>query len=205
MKITAITKFKNAILFEALEKLGWNQNELARKTNLDPSQVGRIINMQNTPTQAIANKIQAALGEQGVFIDMDEAFPKGFNGFGKRSPKFVQTKEVSPHSLIEYQQNLMEECNSETKYLVVQALGNASISEREKEAITLSYLDSQTDEEISKVMNVHRGTVSMLRRKGMGKIMRNSWNMKLFKEAKLAMENDYQEKRILLNLIPNKA
>lgn len=84
MKISAITKFKNGQLWEALKVAGWTQTELARKTGLSKYRIGLIINMQIRPSDDEIAKIQAAFGDNNIYLNAEEAWPLGFKGLGKR-------------------------------------------------------------------------------------------------------------------------
>jgi len=69
MEITAITKFKHGGLFKALRKLGWSQNELARRTGLSPNWIGQIINLHTRPSRQQADAIQKAFGDAGEYLE----------------------------------------------------------------------------------------------------------------------------------------
>jgi transcriptional regulator with XRE-family HTH domain len=97
MRITAITKFKHGVLKEALDKLGWSQSELARRCGIAQSELGRIINLKKRPSEERALKIQRAFGDAGVFIDIEEAWPDGFEGID--IPEIKETREVDMQSI----------------------------------------------------------------------------------------------------------
>jgi len=93
MKVTAITKFKQGDLYNALKKLGWTQAELARRSGVSPEAIGCALNLRNKPSPSRIAKIQKAFGEAGVFIDVLSIWPEDFKGLDK-SVTVEQTKEV---------------------------------------------------------------------------------------------------------------
>lgn len=93
MQITAVTKFKHGILFNALKQLKWSQSDLARETGIHPSAIGLICNLKTRPTISQANKIQNTLGVNGIYIDVTEAWPETFIGF-KTKIVIEQTQEI---------------------------------------------------------------------------------------------------------------
>lgn len=98
MKITAITRYKHATLYLLLRKLKWTQSELARRADVCPTHIGRIINMTHRPTKDVVDKIQAAFGAVGEYLDVLEAWPEEFhmprNGFRNE-----QTADIDPEWL----------------------------------------------------------------------------------------------------------
>src|SRR5262252_2136361 len=105
MKVTAITRFKQGDLFALLEKLGWNQAELARRTGMNPSTVGNIINMRQRPSLAQARKIYDVFEEAGEFFDLMQVWPEHFKGFPIRI-EVVQTQELTEEQLEGYRDYL---------------------------------------------------------------------------------------------------
>ena len=99
MQITAITKYKHGGLYGVLKRLGWNQSELARKSSLTPQLVGKIINLHARPTADHANKIQAAVGLAGEFLDVLAEWPEAFSI--KVGYKAEQTADIELERLID--------------------------------------------------------------------------------------------------------
>ncbi len=104
MRITAITRFKEATIHALLRKLNWSQSELARRSGIHPVTVGEFINLRRKPTQEQANKIQTAFGEAGEFVDVVSLWPESFNGF-RESLIIEQTKEVPEHLLLDFMEH----------------------------------------------------------------------------------------------------
>jgi len=94
MKITAITKFKHGSLWAVLKQLEWTQSELARQCGMRPTTIGKIINLQQRPTEKEANTIQRVLGEHGIYFDPTQEWPETFRGLPKRIT-IEQTKDVT--------------------------------------------------------------------------------------------------------------
>jgi len=93
MKVTAITKFKNGILWEMLKKLGWTQSELGRRSGISAQTIGDYLNLKNKPSPLQIDKIQKAFGEAGEFLDCSAIWPENFVGL-KKSLVVEQTREV---------------------------------------------------------------------------------------------------------------
>ena len=93
MKITAITKFKEGVIWSLLKKHNWTQSDLARKAGICPSRMGQIINLRRKPTPEQANKIQKAFAKAGDAIDVMAIWPESFRGFEK-SLVIEQTRDI---------------------------------------------------------------------------------------------------------------
>jgi transcriptional regulator with XRE-family HTH domain len=98
MKVAAITRYKQGDLWVLLKKLGWSQTELARRSGIGVLMIGRIINMHQRPSKANADAIQKAFGDAGEYIDIMDAWPETFAGFG-RSLVVDQVEDIAPHEL----------------------------------------------------------------------------------------------------------
>ncbi len=99
MKITAITRYKHGQLWAVLQRLGWSQTELARRTGLTNRVVGFIMNLVRRPTEEQANAIQQALGAVGEYFDVLSEWPETFQGL-KPGYKVEQTEEVEMERLL---------------------------------------------------------------------------------------------------------
>jgi transcriptional regulator with XRE-family HTH domain len=99
MRVAAVTRFKQGDLYEALKELGWSQSELARRSGINPSQIGTYINMTVRPPLKRIIQIAKAFAEAGKTIDLDRLWPKSFAGIGK-SREHVFVKDVPEDRLI---------------------------------------------------------------------------------------------------------
>lgn len=106
MKIAAVTRFKNGALFVLLQKLGWTQSELARRCGIDCSRISDFCTLKRKPSEDCANKIQAAFGEAGEYLDVLEAWPEGFIPL-KKALVVNQIKEVELDAL-QYAEHIRE-------------------------------------------------------------------------------------------------
>lgn len=107
MKITQISKLKNGTLYEALQKAGETQRSFALKCGLSIVEFGEYCNMTRVPTEKKAYIISLAFGNLGVYIDIDQAFPAGFKGVGRKYLKKVQTVDIPDNLMIEFEENMM--------------------------------------------------------------------------------------------------
>jgi transcriptional regulator with XRE-family HTH domain len=80
MNITAITRYKHGDLYSVLQRIGWSQKDLARKTGIYAGLIGKIINLVRRPTAEQADAIQKAVGDAGEYIDVLSAWPESFEG-----------------------------------------------------------------------------------------------------------------------------
>lgn len=78
MNIASITRYKHGNIYKLLQKLGWSQLELARRSGLCGGVVGNIINLQRRPNEEQANAIQRAFGEADEYLDVLEEWPDAF-------------------------------------------------------------------------------------------------------------------------------
>lgn len=136
MKITAITKYKHGELYSILQRLGWNQSELARQSGLYPSLIGLIINLRKRPNANQANKIQNALAAAGVFLDVLSEWPESFIGL-KPGFKTEQTADIELDRLLDCPEALMiqapeQETPERSEYL---ALAFDQLQDNERDLI----------------------------------------------------------------------
>ena len=148
MKIAAITRYKQGDIYTALQQLGWTQTRLAQEVGCWPYMVGLIINLKKKPTVELANKIQAVFGEHDIYIDVTELWPETFQPLMKNLR--VQVAEVEFLSL-EGTTLCLEDSSSpildnEEREIVEGFLD--SLSDREKEIVTMRFFDSLTLNEI---------------------------------------------------------
>tara|TARA_R110002020_G_scaffold90805_3_gene221052 strand:- start:79 stop:699 length:621 start_codon:yes stop_codon:yes gene_type:complete len=151
MEIAAITRYKHGGIVRALRQLGWTQSELGRRAGLCPSRVGSYVNMLYRPSSEIADKIQAAFGKEGIYVDVLGAWPEDFKM--KKAPVIVSYGEVAPHELPGSQPSL--------SYLEADQLEVAlkSIPERLREILERHYVDGVTYDELAREHGVTRETV----------------------------------------------
>jgi RNA polymerase sigma factor (sigma-70 family) len=98
MKIAAITRFKHGDLYALLRQLNWTQSELGRRSGLSTQTVGHIINLQHRPNTEQADKIQKALGDVGVFLDVLSQWPDSMPPL-KRNHRIEQFADIQFDSL----------------------------------------------------------------------------------------------------------
>jgi RNA polymerase sigma factor (sigma-70 family) len=106
MNITAITRYKHGDLYNLLKQLGWTQAELARRTGMHACTLGGIINLARRPTVDQADRIQRALGEAGVYLDVLSTWPETFAGL-KPGYKVEQTADIDMGTLVGCHEALM--------------------------------------------------------------------------------------------------
>lgn len=180
MKIAAVTKLKHGDLYEALEKAGITQSQLARDIGHDSYRISNYVCLKVRPTEEIACKIQIALGKYGVYIDIDKAWPREFKGINK-SAKQVVIKEIPLDRLIDETER--KQISANESYDVVQTLlikerkrellnaMNEALAFKEAECIKLFYGLNEDNEpytlgEIGRIFRVTRERVRQLINKG---------------------------------------
>lgn len=148
MKIAAITRYKQGDIYTALQQLGWTQTRLAQEIGCWPYMVGLIINLKKKPTVELANKIQAVFGEHDIYIDVTELWPDTFQPLTKNLR--VQMAEVELLSLegttLCLEDNSSPILDNEEREIVEAFLD--SLSDREKEIVTMRFFDGLTLNEI---------------------------------------------------------
>ena len=100
MKITAITKFKFAPLYHAIIKADLTHSELARLSNISRNTLSQIFCLRTRPSEATALKIEFALGEFGIYINILDEWDKEFKGF-KCNTDIIETQDVPINKLLE--------------------------------------------------------------------------------------------------------
>jgi RNA polymerase sigma factor (sigma-70 family) len=148
MKIAAITRYKQGDIYTALQQLGWTQTRLAQEIGCWPYIVGLIINLKKKPTVELANKIQAVFGEHDIYIDVTKLWPETFQPLTKNLR--VQVAEVELLSLegttLCLEDNSSPILDNEEREIVEAFLD--SLSDREKEIVTMRFFDGLTLNEI---------------------------------------------------------
>lgn len=181
MKVTAVTRFKQGDLYNALKKLGWTQAELAKRTGLGKRVVGDAINLRRKPSSSNLDRIQKVLGDAGEYLDVTAIWPDNFKGFQK-SVVIEQTNDVElllpgmePIAL----HDSMKPDFESARQLIEKALGN--LSEKEAEVVKERYFDGKLFQEIGGTIN--RTAPSEICKRALRKLRRSS-PMKLLREAK---------------------
>jgi RNA polymerase sigma factor (sigma-70 family) len=169
MKITAITRYKHGELYAILQRIGWNQSELARKTGLSNSVIRDTINLVRRPTAEQADAIQKAIGAAGEYLDVLSEWPETFAGL-KRGYKFQQTAEVEMDRLLDHPEALQiaapeykdnDELHECLESLISKMPNQIQIVLRER------FWNGKTHEEIGDEVNVSRGRVQQIESKAL--------------------------------------
>jgi|TARA_R100000482_G_scaffold118678_1_gene62897 plasmid maintenance system antidote protein VapI len=103
MRIAAVVKIKHGAIWQALQKLGWNQSELARQLNMHPTRVGEIINLKRRPTDNEVNRIELAFLDAGVSVDVISEWPEMFK---MRQNNLTYYKDVETDRLLSHTKQL---------------------------------------------------------------------------------------------------
>lgn len=172
MNVTAITRFKHGNLHALLKKLGWTQSELARRAKIHPSTLGLLINLQQRPTAFLANKLQAAFGEAGEFLDVLLEWPDIFIPL-KRGYKIEQTQDVETCQLESCPEAFQLEAPDD-----IQALDNAeaidlvftSLTPQQHYVIDSYFYDHITGTAIAKNIKVSKERVRQIKEKALRKM-----------------------------------
>ena len=151
MEIAAITRYKHGGIARALQKLGWSQAELGRRAGINQGSVGTYVNMRCRPEQKTADKIQAAFGKEGIYVDVLGAWPEGFKM--KKAPVIVSYGEVAPHELPGSQPSLSL-IESDQLEIALEW-----VPKQLREILERYYVDGVTYEELAREHGVTRETV----------------------------------------------
>ena len=103
MRLAAVTKIKHGQIWEALQKLGWNQADLARACNIGPTLIGDIVNLKRRPTQGQVKKIEDVFLLHGLKVDVVSQWPELFKLKKNRMDTY---REVEGKRLIEFSATL---------------------------------------------------------------------------------------------------
>ena len=103
MKIAAVVKIKHGAIWEALQKLGWNQSKLARQLNMHPTRVGEIINLKRRPTDNEVKRIELAFLDAGICVDVISEWPEMFK---MRQNNLTYYKDVETDRLLSHTKQL---------------------------------------------------------------------------------------------------
>jgi RNA polymerase sigma factor (sigma-70 family) len=162
MRVVAVTKFKQADIYEAMKRIGWNQSELARRSGISPCVIGQIINLEIRPTKNLASKIQKALAESGEFIDILATWPELFKGF-KKAPVLEQIQDVDFSRVIGQSSTPLLAVVKDERDEAVRKIVN-TLDPQQKEVIE-SRMRGETLEEVGKRMGVTRERIRQIEAK----------------------------------------
>ena len=162
MKVTAVTKFKQGDLYNALKKLGWTQTELAKRAGVSKHMIGYALNLRSKPSPSNIDRIQKALADAGQYLDVLAIWPEDFKGFNK-SVTVEQTKEVDLALLgasIPALHDTMKPNLDDARRLIEKSL--AILPEREAKIVRSRHFDRKDLSEIAKEQKVTRCTISTI-------------------------------------------
>ncbi len=181
MKITAITRYKHGTLYEMLQRLGWSQSELARRTGISAGDIGQIINLRRRPSAGHANAIQAALGKAGEYLDVLSEWPETFKGL-REGYKVEQTAEVEMESLLGCHEALrLEAPQPEDTSEIDCALDGvlAELTSREQCVLQERYWNNKTLDQIGEQYGISRERVRQIEARAFLKLRHPSRIQKL--------------------------
>ena len=163
MKITAVTKFKHSLIYNALGGLGWSQADLARKSGLSVRVISLITTLQRRPSEQEANAIQLALAVAGKYIDVLEGWPETFKL--ERGAKNERTEDIRIETLAGNKEALTIEYESADDTSDIDAALDGelrSLGGQHEKAIRAVFLEGDTLEVASKKLGVSRSRVQQL-------------------------------------------
>jgi len=171
MKVTAITSYKQGDIFNLLQKVGWTQADLARKSGLSPTAIGIICNMKRRPNVEQANAIQRAFGTVGEYFDVLECWPETFLGTGKRIA-VAETKDVEVGLLLTPREQLLIGDRSETnleelKEVMAEVLH--TLSDRERNVLEMRF-EGKTLQEVADKEKCAEQRIAQIEAKGLRKL-----------------------------------
>jgi RNA polymerase sigma factor (sigma-70 family) len=182
MKVTAVTKFKQGDLYNALKKLGWTQAELAKRSGVSQHTIGHALNLRNKPSPSNIDRIQKALANAGEYLDVLSIWPEDFKGFNK-SVTVEQTKEVDLALLgtsIPALHDTMKPNLDDARRLIEKSL--ATLPEREANIIRQKHFEGKDLNEIAKEQKLCRGSISMVYNRALRRL-RHPTKKKILLEA----------------------
>jgi RNA polymerase sigma factor (sigma-70 family) len=173
MKITAITRYKHGELYSVLNRLGWTQAELARRSGINQGIVGEIINLNKRPNQKNADAIQKAFGEAGEYFDVLEQWPEAFEGLKKGTTK-EETMDVPMECLIGCREAMMIPVPDRSFEIGLESAMDEclnTLTEREKRVIEARFYESRTLQDVSKELGLtSRDRIRQIESKALGKL-----------------------------------
>ena len=184
MKVTAVTKFKQGDLYNALKKLGWSQAELAKRSGVSQQAIGYALNLRNKPSPSNIDRIQKALADAGQYLDVLAIWPEDFKGLNK-SVTVEQTKEVD-HVLLGANTSVLHDTMKpnfdDARKIIDETL--SELTPKQASYIRETFLDGKTCEEAGKEVGKTRSNYNMHRNNVLRKIRESPRLIKKLQEAK---------------------
>ena len=176
MKVTAITKFRQGDLHNAIKRTGLGLMEVARRAGLSYRCFSSVLNLRSKPSRATCDKIQKALAEAGEFLDVFEIWPEKFVPL-KKSLTIEQTEEVEVTQLNDFHNGIAasipEFCEEEISRAT--ELLETLLDDRERRAVKMRCgFDGKasTWEEIGNAFGVSRERARQITNLGFAKLRR---------------------------------
>ena len=174
MRLTALTKIKHGVIYEALVEVGWTQSELARRIGVTPGTIGDFINLKRKPSADMAQRIQNAFTDAEVYIDILEAWPDDF--VYKDGLKLVQTTDVPMENLLEHERERLLLGTDPARALdrdmtrdrLSQAIGE--LPARTAHVLRERWFEGKTLGEIGNELGISAETVRMIERQALLKL-----------------------------------
>jgi RNA polymerase sigma factor (sigma-70 family) len=182
MKVTAVTKFKQGDLYNALKKLGWTQAELAKRSGVSQQTIGHVLNLRNKPSPFNIDRIQKAFAKAGEYLDVLSIWPEDFKGLDK-SVTVEQTKEVDlallgANTLVLH--DTMKPNLDDARRLIEKSL--AKLTEREANIIRWKHFDGKDLNKIADDGKISRQSISTIYNRALRRL-RCSTQEKILREA----------------------
>jgi len=184
MKVTAVTKFKQGDLYNALKKLGWTQAELAKRSGVSQQAIGFALNLRNKPSPSNIDRIQKAFANAGEYLDVLSIWPEDFKGFDK-SVTVEQTKEVDLALIganTPVLHDTMKPNFDDARKLIDETL--SELTPKQASYIRETYLNEKTCQEAGKEVGKTSSNYNMLRNNALRKLRHNPRILKKLREAK---------------------
>lgn len=175
----------------AIRKLGWSQNELARRCQMNVGTIGDIINLHRRPSQEQADTIQRVLAEAGQYIDVTKEWPETFKGFG-RTIKTEDTQDITPE-MLEYKGASMAlaDVAEERQSVDLEALSKIlneqidTLDKRHADVLRRRFINQHTLDQVAQDYGVTRTTIAQIEAKALRMLRHPSRFKKLEPAAEL--------------------
>jgi transcriptional regulator with XRE-family HTH domain len=184
MKVTAVTKFKQGDLYNALKKLGWTQAELAKRAGVSQHTIGHALNLRYKPSPSNIDRIQKALAKAGEYLDVLSIWPEDFKGLDK-SVTVEQTKEVDLALIganTPVLHDTMKPNFDDARKLIDETL--SELTPKQASYIRETFLNEKTCQEAGKEVGKTRSNYNMLRNTALRKLRASPRLIKKLQEAK---------------------
>lgn len=170
MKIAAVTKLKHGEIWKALNKLGWNQSDLARKLGTCPTNIADIVNLKRRPGEEFAKKIEIVFLNAGVCVDVMSQWPELFK---LKKNKLDTYREIERNRLLEFSAQLSLEVK-ETLEIILRKLKSIEI-----EVLINHLVHGESLGEIAKRNKLTRGRVHSIKVELRRKLADLKWKIDL--------------------------